>query len=573
MERAGRWEKLGDWGWLLFWGALSSVWCVTAAARLGATFDEPLYVQRGLEGWRAFSHYGLLKVGTMPLPIDVETLPLYLHERYTGTRLNPVDDLPRLLVYARLGMLAFWWLLLVYGRLWGRALAGPWGGRLAVAFLAVEPALLANASLATTDVPLSACLLALVYHFRQSRTAAWRWRVGVPALWFAAAVLAKASGLVFSPICLFVVELERLARSGALTGGWPDGWRARVGHLWALWAPWRRDMVRSGLLGLALVFVYCGSDFQTEPSFVAWAHGLPEGGGREGWVWLADHLRIFPNAGEGLVRQIKHNLHGHTTYLLGQGEARAFWYYFPVLLTIKLTLPILLAPLVVALLRPRSLLNTACFCAAVLVVASVNFRVQIGIRLILPLVALLVIGVAAAAADAAARLGPSRRRWALRGFVAAGLLWTAAADARVWPHGLCYLNELWGRPIDGYRHVADANYDWGQGLPELARWQRRHRLETLDVWYYGTDPLMDRLPMRHQMFHVMPIHNEADIAGLVRGHRVAVSTTLLCTYPMTDAHRYSAAFFRGHPERRVGRTMTFFIYDFTQPGDNRTAAR
>ena len=31
-----RWEKLGDWGWFLFWGVLSSVWCVTAAGGLRA---------------------------------------------------------------------------------------------------------------------------------------------------------------------------------------------------------------------------------------------------------------------------------------------------------------------------------------------------------------------------------------------------------------------------------------------------------------------------------------------------------------------------------------------------------
>ena len=410
MERARRWEKLGDWGWFLFWAVLSSVWCVTAAAQLGATFDEPLYVRLGLEGWRNFSHYGLLKVGTMPLPIDVETLPLYLHERWTGTPLDPVNDLPQFLVFARLGMLVFWWLLLCYGRLLGRALAGPWAGRLAVAFLAVEPSLLSNAALATTDIALTACLLALVYHFRQGRDSGWGWRLGVPTCWFAAAVLAKASGLVFGPICLFMVELERFARAGQLRDNWPAGWRARLGHFWAMWSPWRRDLWRIGLGGMVLVFIYCGSDFKAEPSFVAWAQGLPEGAAGTSMVWVSEHLCIFANAGEGLVRQIKHNLHGHSTYLLGQGEARSFWYYFPVLLTIKLTLPVLLAPLVVALLRPRSLLNTACLCAAVLIVASLNFRVQIGIRLILPLVALAVVGVMAAAADAWARLPPGWRR-------------------------------------------------------------------------------------------------------------------------------------------------------------------
>src|SRR5262249_32276034 len=61
---------------------LSSIWCVTASTKLGATFDEPVYIARGLEGWRTSSHAGLMRLGTMPLPIDVQTLPLHLYERW-----------------------------------------------------------------------------------------------------------------------------------------------------------------------------------------------------------------------------------------------------------------------------------------------------------------------------------------------------------------------------------------------------------------------------------------------------------------------------------------------------------
>src|SRR5262249_24204553 len=45
MNASARGERAFDWLWLLVWGLASSVWCVTAACRLGATFDEPLYVQ------------------------------------------------------------------------------------------------------------------------------------------------------------------------------------------------------------------------------------------------------------------------------------------------------------------------------------------------------------------------------------------------------------------------------------------------------------------------------------------------------------------------------------------------
>src|SRR5437773_11079914 len=106
-------------------------------------------------------------------------------------------------------MLFFWYLLLFYARRAGRELAGPWGGRLAVALMACEPSLLAHASLATTDIAVTACLLALAYHFHGGREAGWWRRIAVPAVWFGAAVLAKASGLVFGLLILLVIECSR----------------------------------------------------------------------------------------------------------------------------------------------------------------------------------------------------------------------------------------------------------------------------------------------------------------------------------------------------------------------------
>src|SRR5947209_3227929 len=115
MGTCRRGERVTNVLWFLAFAVASSVWCVTAAGRLGATFDEPFYVAQGLECWRTGSHSGLLRLGTMPLPVDVQTLPLYLWERVHGTRLDADGDLGALLPYARVGTLVFWWLLLGYG--------------------------------------------------------------------------------------------------------------------------------------------------------------------------------------------------------------------------------------------------------------------------------------------------------------------------------------------------------------------------------------------------------------------------------------------------------------------------
>jgi hypothetical protein len=576
MEGSDKYARVGDWLWLLALGIASSVWCWTAAGQLGATFDEPIYVARGLTSWRTGSHQGLMQLGTMPLPVDLDTLPLYLWERWQGTPLDPTDDLSRLLPWARTGTLVFWWLLLMYGRLAGRQLAGPWGGRLAVALLACEPCLLAHASLATTDIAITACLLALVYHFRTGREAGWGRRVGWPAFWFAAAVLAKASGLVFGPLCLLVVEVERLyARAKAAATPTDQPWRFTLMGLVSAFRLLLRDGCQILTLGLVLTFLYCGCDWRVEPSFVSWAQQLPDGPARRAMVWFAEHLRIFSNAGEGLVRQIKHNVRGHGTYLLGKVADRAIWYYFPVALSIKLSLPLLLLPVALAILRPRSLYNWACLAAVVLLAFSLTCRVQIGIRLVLPLVALAAVGLGAAAAHAIHK-GPSTllsRAHALTLLVTAGLLWTAAAAVRVWPEGLCYTNELWGGTEKGYLVLSDSNYDWGQGLKELERWRQQHADADLDIWYFGTDPALHQLPMRELPFHLLVLDSPADAQARVRGHYLAVSTTILYGSvsttlapgsPLARSCGHTLALLRSR--RPVDRTATFLIYDFTEHG-------
>ena len=233
-----RLRLLFDVIWFLFWAVASSLWCVTAASQLGATFDEPIYVQHGLERWHSGSTSGLMKLGTMPLPVDVETLPLYLWEKGHGARFDAVNDLDKLLPWARASALLFWWLLLFYAWRAAYSIAGPWAARLAVALLACEPSFLAHAALAATDVAATACLLALAVHFRAGRDGRWLRRVGWPALWFAAAILAKASGLVFGGICLIVIEAER--RLAPLLDGdarirgkdlWAALWRVRARHI------------------------------------------------------------------------------------------------------------------------------------------------------------------------------------------------------------------------------------------------------------------------------------------------------------------------------------------------------
>jgi hypothetical protein len=552
----------------------SSAWCITAARELGPVFDEPIYFNAGMSFWHTASHHELIRRGTMPLPVDLETLPVALWERAQGRPFDPARDMYHLLPWARGANLVFWWILLFYGWRSGHAISGAVGGMLALAMLAAEPMLLGHAALATTDVAVTACIVALIYHFRTGRDGSFAKRIGWPSLWFAAAILSKVSGLFFGATGMFAVEIQRLLESRPENDRAPAPigsalWRAYwLERLRPFWGDFRR-ILGFGLLG---AFIYCGTDFKPEHSFVEWAQKLSDGSTwRAPMLWLAENLRIFSNAGEAIVKQFRHNIAGQGAsgaYLLGR-NARSFWYYYPTALSIKLTLPPFVMLATIAMLQPIALANWAGAAALALFAMSLGSHLQIGIRLVLPLVAFMLIAIAAAAARAWRELAGWKSRLLIAEAIATVFI-TAIAAVRVWPNGISYANELWGGTADGYRLLSDSNYDWGQGLPELARWQRAHDLNSIDVWYFGTDPAVWAPPFSLTQLHAMPITSPGDALARLRGHYLAASTTMLYGDTSSPAHVEVQKLLRAR--KPVGRTTTFLIYDFTNDGAPRRAA-
>ena len=537
MTDRSRHDDALDLLWLVAFGLLSSAAIVAGASHLSGTFDERFYLESGLTRWHTGSTFDLMKAGTMPLPIDVQTFALRIVEWWRGQPWRIDTEYGEMLPIARAGTLIFWWLTLLYGMRIGRALGGLWAGRLVVAALAVEPNLLAHAGLATTDLAIAATTLMFAFYYRTGRDAAWRWRVLVPAVCFAAAIVSKASGLVFVPICMIAIEMERLRTA-----------KQRP-----------RDFVIEsamiGLIALCLVFIYCGSDFLPRPALVSRAHAMAEGGIKPVAIWLAENFRVFNNAGIGLFMQFLHNILGHGAYLLGSVTTDAYWYYFPVALAIKLPIALLAAPVLLAVFAPRRLANFACLAALAMLAFSLSYRVQNGVRMQLPMVVLALVGLSAAFANALRDAAPATRRTAVAVALLA-IVGTGVYTARAWPYTLSYVNEAWGKPPE--RLLSDSNVDWGQGLLELEAWRQAHRFETLDIWYFGTDPRVDQPPFHHLPLHALQPADAAAVAVSMHGRYLAVGTTVLYG-PYVRDPGWLLTRLRAMPP--FGRTSTFLIFD------------
>src|SRR5262245_37294285 len=197
---AGRWWV--DALWLVALGANSACWCLTAAPKIGGTYDEPFYLDAGMESWRGWKptdghspgwrHEFAATHGVMPLPPDVLTIPLYIAELREGTKFEAEEKIARLRA-ARAVTLGWFWLLLASAWRLGRAAAGPWAGRIASGLIACDPNFLAHAALATTDVAVSAALMAFTRAVYVGRGGGWWSRVTLPGLWYGLAALCKLS--------------------------------------------------------------------------------------------------------------------------------------------------------------------------------------------------------------------------------------------------------------------------------------------------------------------------------------------------------------------------------------------
>src|SRR5262249_6726614 len=135
--------------------------------------------------------------------------------------------------------------------------------------------------------------------------------------------------------------------------------------------------------------------------------------------------------------------------------------------------------------RPRSYAGPFGLLVLTLFLFTLNCRVQIGIRLILPFVTLLMVWLAAVVTKASGTLLPEIPRRVA--FAALCVLLVVPAFA-VWPHGLCYANRIWGGPRETHRYLSDSNSDWGQGLKDLSEWESRHGSPPMKTWYFGADP-------------------------------------------------------------------------------------
>jgi 4-amino-4-deoxy-L-arabinose transferase-like glycosyltransferase len=355
----------------------------------------------------------------------------------------------RNLAFARLGILPFFWIACLAVFLWARHLFGPAVAALAVLLFSTLPPILAHAGLATTDMALAAMFgisFCLLLRWMGSPTLV---RTGLFGVVLGLAVLSKFSLLVFLPAAAAFAAVWYAIRDRTSLAALRTGLA-------------RRLLLCAIVLAIAAVIVWSGYRFSFGPTHFGFAAPAP------GFFSGIDSVR-------------RHNASGHPSYLLGKRTMSGFWYYYPVVLSIKTPLGYLVLLVIGAVLCLRSKRADAtiplAFCAGIMLVTTFS-RINIGVRHVLPLY----LAFSIMAAYAAERMLKAREVWAP---VLACLLiaWSVISSALAHPDYIPYFNEIVSGPPENW--VVDSDLDWGQDMKRLSA-----RLRELGAQRVSFSPLI-----------------------------------------------------------------------------------
>jgi hypothetical protein len=423
-----------------------------ATARIAATYtvfshtnDEPAHIGCGME-WLDKAVYRY-EVQHPPLARIAAALGPYLLGGHSIGKGGPAgmylegleilyqgDRYDRTLAAARIGILPFFWLAAFVVYAWAKKDFGNATAVLALFLFTFLPPILAHAGLATTDMPLTACLGAAFLSGRIWLERPTLRSGAIFGLCGGLALLSKFSSLPYFAAAA-VLTIAVYAAAGQLR-------ELRL-----------RDRFSSLLIAFLFAFTLIFAIYRGN---------------------LGDFFR-------GIGAVIQHNQQGHPSYLLGEVSPTGFRSFYFVVLAFKTPIALLvLAALGVAFIAGRrkqqpAWLIPAAYSTGILAVALFS-HINIGVRHILPIytgMSILAAGGVLWLADRAPRV-----KWAPTA-AAVLLVWYAGASLLSHPDYLPYFNEFAGSHPE--KILVDSDLDWGQDMKRLLARMNAERAPVLNI--------------------------------------------------------------------------------------------
>ena len=577
--------------------AVFAVLARNASAGKSATFDEPASL---FSAW-VQTHYFDFRFGP-------ENPPLYKYYVAAGTRSDDLtinrrspswdamlhdfdgvgsllidtlyrtagNDVDRLLNAARCRMIALGVALGGIVAWWAWRWRGPVAAVVATAAYCFDPNFLAHAPLLKNDVPLALVLtgfMASVWLLGERATFV-RW--AMTSLLLGAAATTKYSGVFALPILMVALVVRAVGRDSWPCLRWTA--RTRVARLAVAAAILAAAMI------VAYVFIWASYGFRFElssdprrpfdPNALIRALSDKQAGPAApmGYSsplvrpaqWALRH-RVLPEAWiVGFVFIHNWSLWA-PAFLCGSFSTQGWWYYFPAAMLFKTPTATLLALILLVTVwaaRPRQMFafnprNWWPICVAwtlpvMYMAVAMTMHYDVGLRHVFPIYPFLFIILGVGAANAWQRR--PRITAAVAFFLLSGL---ALETCAAYPDFIPFFNLPAGGSRGGLRLLSDSNLDWGQDLPLVADWQKRHPDRLIFLLYFGTaGPSHYGISYyKDSIESIYPNARQAASKNMI----LAISATVLQgTYLSPDQQKRMEQLRRKHPLAVLGGSIYLF---------------
>ena len=475
---------------------------VAGLPRIAPTVDEPHHLVSGLAFWTegdsrlSWGHAPLGNIIPALLAIptaqrgDLSRLPQWPEARTwelaTAYAQQNYGNFRSQLQRARLGVILLTVLMGIYTYAWCFEQFGQRAALFTLTLLLFNPTVLAHGRLMTNDLAITFCIVLAAGEFvRYLQRPGWG-RLATMALATGAAFSTKWSAVALVPVFLAF--------------GLHYAWRGRGRFAASMPRPRRLfRLVGEVVLVCLITIAFINASYRFQRTFWTVDHILSEpespqlhARGYAGQMleeesplsslpgWLRIPVPYSYLYGAINVKVL--NKKGQKVWFMGELKQYGSLLYFPILIGAK-TPPALLVLLVAglfgALVRrqtPDLALAVPIGLGATFLVLAMSANINIGVRHVLPVVAMLAV-VAGVTAGDHWHLGGGRRwfRWVLRATIGILLLSTFVSTVVSRPHWLGYFNVFVGGRAGGHQ-LSIVGEDWGQDIVDLANEVKRRQL-------------------------------------------------------------------------------------------------
>ena len=444
---------------------------------------------------------------------------------------NSNNDADKIIFWARIPIVLLSILLGFFIFKWTSELYSRKAGLLALFLYAFSPNILAHSRFVTTDLGITAFFFISFYYFwRFLKNPSWKTLLAA-SFTFALCQLAKFSGVILIPIfCLIIFLFSLTSRPFPNT--------KNITSRSIIWLKQLSFYFSRLFLIFIIAYLFVGIFYQIHminmPSELENRlidESLTEdkySGAREVLHKINNYpiLKSYSQYILGFIMVFAHSTGGHTTYFMGEVGKRWWDYYFvayfikePIASQILLYLVLLFIFWKIIKNKKRNLkekvsnlinnnhiqIGIIAF-IFLLLGLSINSKLQLGIRYILPIFPFLYMLISGQIFKIQDYIKNKNSKKSLL-LIAYHLLlitlfiWYGFANLKTYPSYLAYFNEIVGGPQNGYKYLVDSNCDWGQDLKRLSQFVEKNNIKKIKVDYFGGGNLEYYLCDRYIEWH------------------------------------------------------------------------